>query len=256
MPRLFPGVDPYLEAQGYWPDFHATFLTDWRDAIAERLPNAYEARIDERVRLVDLEAETSYQVRPDVAIVQSPPRSARLGSSAVLAAETIPTVILDEDREVFVKILHREDRKLITVLELLSPANKAEPDRRDYLTRRNAILRQDVHLVELDLLVAGHRLPMQRPLPRGDYHALVARWEERPDCLVYSWGVRERLPRIAVPLRAPDPDLEVELGSVYETVFERGRYARSIDYGLSLRLPFAEADQAWVEQVARGAPTP
>ena len=23
MPSPFPGIDPYLESQGYWPDFHA-----------------------------------------------------------------------------------------------------------------------------------------------------------------------------------------------------------------------------------------
>jgi hypothetical protein len=26
----FPGVDPYLEGQHYWPDFHASFIYEWR----------------------------------------------------------------------------------------------------------------------------------------------------------------------------------------------------------------------------------
>jgi hypothetical protein len=26
MPSRFPGVDPYLESQWFWPDFHATFI--------------------------------------------------------------------------------------------------------------------------------------------------------------------------------------------------------------------------------------
>ena len=27
MPSPFPGFDPFLEAQGYWREFHTTFLT-------------------------------------------------------------------------------------------------------------------------------------------------------------------------------------------------------------------------------------
>ena len=26
MPSPFPGIDPYLESQGYWPDFHVSFI--------------------------------------------------------------------------------------------------------------------------------------------------------------------------------------------------------------------------------------
>src|SRR5438045_8041946 len=62
-------------------------------------------------------------------------------------------VSLDETRETYIKILHREDRSLITVLELLSPTNKADIGYGDYLSKRGALLRQRVHLVELDLLI-------------------------------------------------------------------------------------------------------
>lgn len=253
MPGPFPGVDPYLEAQAYWPDFHLTFLNYWREAIADGLPDDYEARLEERVKLVDLEAGTSFQIRPDVAVIQSSPRHQQgaPGGAAVLDPETIPTVILDEDREVFLKILHRPERKLVAVLELPSPANKAGPDRRDYLGRRNAVLRQEVHLVELDFLTAGQRLPMQRPLPPGDFYAIVARWEQRPDCQVYAWTVRDRLPLLPIPLRAPDPDIVVDLSAVYATAFDRGRYARSVDYAATLELPLHPDDRAWAEQRAR-----
>jgi hypothetical protein len=138
------------------------------------------------------------------------------------------------------KILSRPDRTLVTVIELLSPSNKIDPSRRDYLTRRNAILGQAIHLVELDLLVSGGRLPMKRPLPKADYHAVVSRWERRPDCEVYSWTVRQPLPRLPIPLRDPDPDVVVDLASVYHTAFARGRYARSIDEAKSLSLPFVD----------------
>ena len=46
----------------------------------------------------------------------------------MLDPQTIPTKISNEDREVFLKIVHRPDRKLITVLKLLSPANTVQLD--------------------------------------------------------------------------------------------------------------------------------
>jgi hypothetical protein len=55
--------------------------------------------------------------------------------------------------------LHRPDRILVAVLELLSPANKEEPGRSVDLAKRNALVYYPVHLVELDLLPKGQWLP-------------------------------------------------------------------------------------------------
>jgi hypothetical protein len=238
----FPGVDPFVEAQGYWPDFHNTFLNYWREALTDRLPDDYEARLDERVQLVDLDEGEKRLIKPDIALIQRPrpTRDPQPGGTLVLEAETIPTMILDEEREVYLKILHRSDRSIVTILELLSPANKIDPGRIEYLSRRNAILWQQVHLVELDLLATGRRIPMRRPLPLGDFHAIVSRWEERPDCQVYSWTAATSLPVLPIPLRRPDPDVVIDLASVYRTAYERGRYARSIDYAKPLDLPLVE----------------
>jgi len=57
MPSPFPGMDPYLEDPGIWPDFHFTFLFCWREAVADLLSDQYEARIDETVRLVQMKPE-------------------------------------------------------------------------------------------------------------------------------------------------------------------------------------------------------
>lgn len=255
MPPPFPGVDPFLESQNYWPGFHLKFLNYWSEAIADRLPDAYEALLDERVSLSDAESGEARLIKPDIALVGQPrPRRAdQEGATLVLEPETIPAVILDEDRQAYIKILHRPDRRLVAILELLSPANKVAPYRRDYLTRRNAIFGQDVHLVELDLLVAGLRLPMRRPLPPGDFHAVIARSELRPDCEVYTWTVRQPLPLLPIPLRTPDPDLHVDLAPVYKTAFERGRFARLIDYSAALGLPLRPEDRSWAENLGRTA---
>ena len=110
-----------------------------------------------------------------------------------------------------------------------------------------------VHLIELDLLLAGPRLPMAGPLPPGDCYAFVARAGLRPNCDVYAWSIRRGLPLIPIPLRRPDPDLMLDLAAVYATAHERGRYGRRLDYAKPLGLPLADADRSWVEQRLRPA---
>src|SRR5260221_915767 len=150
---LFPGMDPYLEDPAFWPDFHHRFINYWCEAVADELPEAYEARLDERVNLAQM-------------------------------------------RETRIDILHRPDRSLVAVLEMLSPANKTGDGFQEYRAKRKAILQQKVHLLELDLLVGVNRLPHLRPLPAGDYFALVSRADNRPNCEVFSWPVRDPQPRI------------------------------------------------------------
>src|SRR5205085_10303488 len=54
MSSPFPGMDPYVESPPLWSDFHASFITYWRDALIDCLPSNYEARIDEKVHLVEV----------------------------------------------------------------------------------------------------------------------------------------------------------------------------------------------------------
>ena len=107
--------------------------------------------------------------------------------------------------------------------------------------------------MEFDFLLGGQRLPMGRALPRGDYYALVARAERRPDCEVYTWTIRDPLPRIPIPLVAPDLDIVLDLGPIFATAYERGRYPRLIDYTVPLTMVRKPEDRAWAEGIARRA---
>ena len=77
----------------------------------------------------------------------------------------------------------------------------------EYLDKRDQYIDLPVNLVELDLLVGGRRLPMKKPMPSGDYYALVARAQRRPDCDVYAWSIRQPLPTIPIPLKGLDFDV-------------------------------------------------
>lgn len=256
----FPGMDPYLESPEFWPDFHSTFVNCWREAIAGVLPDGYEARIDERVNLVEIPPSEQWEsaivkrVHLDIAISQQHPASAPTGGVAAVSTVepvTIPLVMeFEEVRETYIKILHRADRSLITVLELLSPTNKTDIGYGDFMSKQAALLRQRVHLVELDLLVGGTRLMTAVPLPPAHYYAIIARVDRRPDGDVYAWTVRDPLPMIPVPLKAPDQDVLVDLAPVFATAFERGRYAQSLRYGALPHLPLPADELAWCAERA------
>jgi hypothetical protein len=168
------------------------------------LPPNYEAGLGERVYLIEHDPEERKLVFPDVAITQTDgpgSKSAGAGAVATLEPVTIPLTILEGPRETYIEILHRPDRSLVAVLELLSLA-KERLGRTTYLAERRAILYQQVHLVELDLLRGGRRPPLAKPLPPGDCYYLVSRAEQRPDCQVYAWAAAASAGPAGAPARA------------------------------------------------------
>jgi len=257
MTSPFPGMDPYLEDPAFWPEFHHKFINYWQEQIAELLPDHYEARLDENIYLVEGLLETRRLTGPDMAVYRTGRRKATAGKrgagTATLAPVSIPLMILEEHRQGFVKLLHRPSRKVVAVLELLSPANKNEPNRRDYLAKRNSLLGQNVHVVELDLLLKGQRVPLAEPLPDGDYFYLASRGDQRPQCEVYAWNLADALPTVPVPLLAPDADLACDLAAVFTTTYERGRYAKALEYRKAPHVPLSAPYKQWVRRQVRAA---
>lgn len=253
MKSPFPGMDPYLEDPAFWPDFHLRFITYCCDYISDRLPEHYEARLDERLSVLEPITDQPATVIPDVTVSgtgarsSGAPRAAPAGD-ATLEPVTIPLpkAFEDEVRESYIRIIRRPDRELVTVIELLSPSNKTGGGRDLYLAKRTSLIFEEVNLVELDLLRTGQRLPLSRSLPAGDYFALVARADRRPQCDVYAWTLRHRLPTIPIPLRAPDADIPLDWAELVAITFERGRYARSLKYGENPVGSLVDEDLAWV----------
>jgi hypothetical protein len=248
-------MDPYLEDPAYWSDFSARFLTYLCDRVNELLPENYEARIDEKVSLVETSPDRIKLIEPDMAVSQdrpSPPGAAAPAGVATLEPVTIPHLLIEEEQhERWIEILHRPERSLVTVVELLSPANKEEPGLHRYRDKRFALLLQDVHLVEIDLLLTGRRLTLRDPLPPADYYVLVSRGDQRPDCQVYAWTLRQPLPVIPIPLKAPDPDLRLDLGEVFTATYDKGRYARSLNYGVPPIVRLPAQTREWIPEQAR-----
>lgn len=150
------------------------------------------------------------------------------------------------ERVKFLTIRDRNGNDVVTVVELLSPTNKyAGPDRAQYLVKRREILRSNAHLVEVDLLRGGPRMPPDE-LPTCDYCVLVSRVEERPEAGVWPWRLRDPLPLIPVPLRPGDADVRLDLKAGIDSVYDTG-YARDIYLGPP-EPRLAPDDAAWAAQ--------
>lgn len=157
----------------------------------------------------------------------------------------------EEETIKYVQIIRPPHQKVSTVIELLSFFNKSKPEQTNYFKHREELLKQSVHLVELDLLKGGKRLSLGRPFPKGDHFALVSRADRRPNCEVYPWLVREPLSKIRIPLSGPDPDLIIDLQSLVDLTYDRGQFRRLIDYNDPIEAPFSEADKTWARQQSR-----
>ena len=202
----FPGMDPYLEDQGRWPDFHASTITYCRDALSDCLPDDYVAQMGEAV---------------------------------------------DEVRDTWIEIRRLPDERLVTAIEVLSPTNKGSSGLTEYLDKRHRLRTQGVNLVEIDLLIAGRRLPMAKPLPPGHFFTIISRASKSEIGDVYAWSMQRPLPKIPIPLEDPDPDVFLDLAEVFALAYQRGRYARLIHYDRPLDLPLHPQDKEWAEMVAR-----
>lgn len=260
MPSPFPGMDPYVEDQKLWRDFHSRFVPYCCDYLSDLLPDPYEARLEEEFRLVQADDDKTVDVRPDVVVEGSQP-AGWVGRAALAGALTLEPLVFTlpaiwtEVRDVWIEIRRRPDRRLVTVIEILSPTNKASGSGVfQYLAKRSEFVRESIHIVEIDLLLEGRRLPMAEPLPPLDYFTIVSRAERRPRSDVFAWTIRQGLPLVPIPLLPPDSDVPLDLAGVFGLAYDRGKYAKALDYRRPLSVPLAPADKAWAEGVAsRGA---
>jgi hypothetical protein len=239
MPSPFPGMDPYIEAYGDWADLNACLVTYCCASLNERLPENYVARVTSRLKLVRAEGVDFDE--------------ARMSSDLHRAPGKLP-IHHDEIRESSVQILRYPERRLVTHIEVLSPTNKRNPGRGEYLAKHTALIHQQkVNMVEIDLLLGGERLATVEPLPPADYYAFVTRAHRLPKVDVYAWSVRQALPPIPIPLLPPDADVPIDLAVLVTQVYDRGRYAQLIAYDKVAPKGIGEGDRAWVEQLASAA---
>lgn len=253
MPSPFPGMNPYLEQPDTWEDFHTGFMSHARDTLSAQVGDNYLVKIEVRLYIHELsDEERRFLGRGDVGIVSpTEPRPGPEGGAATLAAPMdlwLPA--LDVRRERSLEIHDRRQRRVVTVLELLSPANKTPGlDYDAYLSKRRSLLAGMTHLVEIDLRRGGVR-PTPPVLPACDYYALVSRYHDRPRIGLWPNRLREPLPTIPIPLADSDPPIFLDVQGLLHRVYDAAGYGKYI-YQESLQPPLPPDDAAWAAQFVR-----
>lgn len=137
-------------------------------------------------------------------------------------------------------------REVVTIIEILSPWNKIGDGRSQYRQQQAEILVSDTHLVEIDLLRRGqHTVALPEALaPPSDYRICFHRAHaERFGYLPLS--VRDPLPNIPIPLRAPDTDVVLHLQEVFNGNYDGGAFAYKVNYHQPPNPPLPPEDAEW-----------
>ncbi len=256
MPSPFPGMDPYLADLGLWPDVHHEFISTSRALLNPQLGPRYVVRIEERVYVAD-EDDPNFLFRiPDLRVAGKPSRPSQRDSTSEVPAATLPitmtTLFEEEVREGRLEIIDREGRKVVTVIEFLSPANKVpgSAGRASFMKKRHEVMHSNSHWVEIDLLRQGQpSFPIHKT--ECDYRAHASRVEMRPRGHVWPIRLRDRLPVIQIPLRSPDGDLSLDLQQVCDLSYDRAAYDRTLDYQRDPVIPLSATDAAWADALLR-----
>ena len=245
MPSPFPGMNPYLERAIAWESFHPNFISGAQSHLSAQVLPRYTVQIEARLYIHEPPAEQRFRWVSDLGL-KTPPGTAVSNGATVAVA---PAYVTIGDAVETVKVQHlvirdREGRDLITVIELLSPANKfAGPNREQYLGKRNEILRSRTHFVEIDLLRGGPRMPPD-DLPTCDYCAVVSRVEERPRAGIWPWRLRDPMPVVPIPLRAGESDAILDIKAVIDQLYDVNGY-QYFSYSGPPEPRLAPDDAAW-----------
>jgi len=259
-------MDPYLESSGLWQDVHHRLIFCASEALQPQLPPRYYALIEERI-VLEAPSRSYY---PDVTIarqeagttsaggVQGAPGGAAVVAVALEADVAIEVENEGEIRQGYLEIREVRGGRVVTVIEVVSPANKAAGNRthQTYLHKQADVLASDANLIEIDLLRRGaHVLAvpescLERVRP-FDYLVCGHRAARHGTYQLYPRTVRQPLPRVGIPLRAEDGEVVLDLQAVFQRCYDSAPYARLLDYGSDPLTPLPPADAAWAEALLR-----
>src|SRR5688572_12965302 len=144
MPSPFPGMNPYLEQDDAWQDFHDRFIPAISDALTPQVSPHFIVKIeahlyihepagDLRIRAGSADVGIARPGRSDAA---APDR----GTSTLPATGRLVLPGVEFEKQTYLEVRDRHNRDLVTVIEVLSPSNKRPGgDREQYLAKRGRL---------------------------------------------------------------------------------------------------------------------
>jgi len=249
MPSPFPGMNPYIERPDVWNDFHDTFIPALREVLNAQVLPRYYVRIEENLYIHEPPAKERFALgKPDLSIHPGEPVGSAPGAVTTAAPVYVGMpVVVEEERLPYLEIRDRFKHEVVTVIELLSPANKAADGRDQYLAKVQRILASKTNFVEIDLLRAHPKMPWNQ-LPECDYYALVSRYAERsgtkPQAAVWPLRLRDPLPTIPIPLRDGEAEPTVNLQAILHHIYDAAGYGMFL-YEADPEPRLSTADAVW-----------
>jgi Protein of unknown function (DUF4058) len=222
MPSPFPGMDPYLEDEKIWPAFHNQFIHCLYQILLPGLMDRYRARIAQRHYVTEQALFTS--------------------------------VVREEHHEPLIEIRQRSDGRLITLVDVVSPANKTLTGGRDaYLEKRQEGRGVSANLVEIDLVLQGQPLLdyAREGLPDWDFAVTVTRSSQPERYEIYTSTLAKRLPRFRLPLASDDRDTVVDLQAAFIRSYDQGDFAKQIDYAKDPVTRLTDDSRRWIDHHLR-----
>src|SRR5262245_33726930 len=222
MPSPFPGMDPYLEDDKLWPAFQHQLVGCLYQILLPSLVDRYRARVSQRHYLTEQALFTS--------------------------------VVREEHHEEFIEIRQRGDGRLVTLVDVVSPANKLTTGgRKAYLNKRDEGKNAGANLVEIDLVLQGQpTLEYSRDgLPDWDYAVTVTRSTQPDRFEIYTTTLQKRLPRFRLPLASEDRDIVLDLHTAFTRRYDQGGFAAKIDYAKGPSTPLIDEDRKWLHEVLK-----
>jgi hypothetical protein len=191
-----------------------------------------------------------------VRVLERPQRKGKPGAAPPALAVAEPLIVLldEEVTQGCIEIRYASSgHRVVTVIEVLSPANKVPGEGHEkYLQKRRELRDGRVSLVEIDLVRSGTRpLPVSLdslPPPfRTPYHIWVRRGWELLKVEIYRVPLRERLPVIRIPLRQTDADVPLNLQALIDECYRNGHYEDDIDYQVDPYPTLDRQDARWAD---------
>jgi len=215
-------MDPYLEEEKHWPAFQHQLVACLHQILLPGLVDRYRARVGQRQYATEQVLFTS--------------------------------IVREEHVEEYIEIRQRGDGKLVTLVDVVSPANKTTAaGRQAYLDKRREGKACGANLVELDLVLQGQpTLEYSRDgLPDWDYAVTVTRSTQPERYEIYTATLQKRLPRFRLPLAADDRDTVLDLHAAFTRCYDQGGFAALIDYRRDPPMPLNDEDRGWLTELLK-----
>ena len=253
-------MDPYLEHPVLWPGVHTRLLVALANQLGPKIRPRYVASVEERVFIENPDQERV----PDVWVQKTleEHRAPGAQSGTAIATPLVVEVQQLEIREHYIAILDRyHDFGVVTVIELVSPSNKAAgPGRDSYLAKQREVRKSECHLVEIDLLRRGTHvmsIPESHLRPAKPFDYLVLRESMACPQSIRALSLPAARPataRSASRWPSPIPTYPLAIQSALEHAYGRAGYMLRVRYDEPC-IPPLPADGPGVGLRRSGRPT-